>query len=63
MRIVVESAAIEDDIVVADLDLTLIPGSSGQRWMTGRRPELYSVLAERRGDERSARATRFDLKE
>lgn len=62
-RIVAESTAIEDDIVVADLDLALVSDSSGQRWMTGRRPELYSVLAERRGDERSARATRFDLKE
>ena len=62
-RIVAESTAIEDDMVVADLDLSLVPNSSGQRWMTGRRPELYSLLTERRGDERSPRATRFDLKE
>lgn len=62
-RIVAESTAIEDDMVVADLDLSLVPNSSGQRWMTGRRPELYSLLTERRGNERSARATRFDLKE
>ncbi|MBO9858829.1 nitrilase-related carbon-nitrogen hydrolase [Xanthomonas sp. A1809] len=60
-RIVAESTAIDDDVVVADLDLDLVTGSSGQRWMTGRRPELYHVLTERRGDERSARATRFDL--
>lgn len=62
-RILVESAAIGDDIVVADIDLTLVPESSGQRWMTGRRPELYGTLCVRRGDERSARATRFDLSE
>ena len=62
-RIVAECTAIEDDMVVADLDLTLVSASTGQRWMTGRRPELYSLLAERRGDERSARATRFDLNE
>jgi predicted amidohydrolase len=62
-RIIAESTAIEDDIVMATLDMTLVAKSSGQRWMKGRRPELYSVLAEHRGDERSARATRFDLKE
>lgn len=62
-RIVIESTAIEDDMVVADLDLTLVAESSGQRWMTGRRPELYTSLTQSRGDERSARATRFDLKE
>ena len=62
-RVVAESTAIEDDMVIANLDLTLVSGSSGQRWMTGRRPELYGVLTDRRGDERSARATRFDLKE
>ncbi|PYE39961.1 putative amidohydrolase [Rhizobium sp. PP-F2F-G20b] len=62
-RIVVESTAIEDDMVVANLDLTLVADSNGQRWMTGRRPELYTPLIERRGDERSARATRFDLQE
>lgn len=62
-RIVVESTAIEDDMVVENLDLTLVSDSNGQRWMTGRRPELYAPLTERRGDERSARATRFDLQE
>jgi predicted amidohydrolase len=62
-RIVAESAAIEDDMVVADLNLDLIPTSSGQRWMRGRRPDLYTILTERQGNERSARATRFDLSE
>lgn len=62
-RIITESTAIDDDIVAADLDLGLVPDSSGRRWMTGRRPELYSALVARRGDERSARATRFDLKD
>lgn len=58
-RIVAESTAAEDDMVVADLDLALIPDSSGRRWMRGRRPDLYRLLAETRGDETSARATRF----
>lgn len=59
-RVVVESTALGDDMVVADLDLCLIPGSSGQRWMTGRRPELYTILAERRGDERPMGSVRFN---
>ncbi|QNQ11382.1 nitrilase-related carbon-nitrogen hydrolase [Sphingomonas alpina] len=62
-RIVAESRSIADDIVIADLDLTLVRSSSGRRWMTGRRPELYAALTRRTGKERSARATRFDLAE
>ncbi|RYB03697.1 nitrilase-related carbon-nitrogen hydrolase [Lichenibacterium ramalinae] len=58
-RVVAESTAIEDDVVVADLALDLIPTSSGRRWMRGRRPDLYGIIAETRGDETSARATRF----
>jgi len=60
-EIVRESTAIEDDLVVADLDLDLVATSSGRRWLTGRRPEMYGVLTERRGNEKSARATRFGL--
>jgi predicted amidohydrolase len=60
-RIVAESTSIGDDIIIADLDLSLIPTRSGQRWMSGRRPELYTPLTTRTGKERSARATRFDL--
>lgn len=62
-RILAESTSITDDIVTATLDLDLVASSNGRRWMTGRRPELYDVLAKRRGDERSARAMRFDLSE
>lgn len=60
-EIVRESTALEDDLVVADLDLDLVATSSGRRWLTGRRPELYAVLAKRQGNEKSARATRFGL--
>lgn len=60
-RILAESAAIGDDLVLADLDPDLAATSSGRRWMQGRRPELYGLLATPRGDERSARATRFGL--
>ncbi|GLS06222.1 hydrolase [Chitiniphilus shinanonensis] len=58
-RILAETWAAADALVVADLDLTLLPLCSGRRWMQGRRPELYGILTERRGDERNAREARF----
>ena len=58
-RILAESTAIEDDLVVADLDLDLLPLSTGRRWIRGRRPELYGILAERRGDELPPLEARF----
>lgn len=57
--IVAESGALEDDVVLADLDAALLPSSSGRRWMRARRPELYGVLAERTGREEETRAVRF----
>jgi len=58
-RIVAETWEAGDAMVVADLDLGLIDMSTGQRWLRGRRPELYGILAERRGDELDPRAARF----
>lgn len=46
-------------VVVADADLSEIPLSSGRRWMRGRRPELYSRLVQRTGQELGPRAARF----
>ncbi len=43
-EIITESAAIDDDIVTAELDLTLLDSSLGRNWIRGRRPELYSPL-------------------
>jgi predicted amidohydrolase len=45
-RILAESMSIGDDIVIAELDPQLIDRSTGQRWMRGRRPELYGALVE-----------------
>lgn len=59
--IVGESASLDDDMVVAQLDLSLIATSSGRRWMRGRRPELYARLTERDGTELSPHATRFGI--
>jgi (R)-amidase len=58
-RILAETWAAADAMVGADLDVTLVPTSTGQRWLRGRRPELYGILAERRGDERSPHDVRF----
>lgn len=61
-RIVEESCAIEDDIVIADIDLSLLADSSGRRWLTGRKPELYSVLTTRLGNEQDPISVRFGKK-
>lgn len=58
-RIIGESRSIGDDLIVADLDLDLLPLSTGRRWLQGRRPELYGILTERAGTERDPRAARF----
>jgi predicted amidohydrolase len=58
-EIIAETWAARDDTVTADLDLGLVPLSSGRRWMRGRRPELYEILTQRRGDELGAREARF----
>ncbi|MGG5839323.1 nitrilase-related carbon-nitrogen hydrolase, partial [Huaxiibacter chinensis] len=58
-RIVSETGAYEDTMVLADLDLELLAMSSGRRWIHGRRPELYGILSEPQGYERDARTARF----
>jgi predicted amidohydrolase len=58
-RVVAETDAADDAMVVADLDLSLIPMSTGRRWLKARRPELYGDLTVRTGEERDTRAVRF----
>ncbi|MEU5864360.1 MULTISPECIES: nitrilase family protein [unclassified Nonomuraea] len=58
-RILGETWKAGDDMVIADLDLSLLPLSTGRRWLQGRRPELYDILTRRFGDEREPRAARF----
>ncbi|WP_394788530.1 nitrilase-related carbon-nitrogen hydrolase [Rhodoferax sp.] len=60
-RILAETWAAADAMVVADLDLQLIDMCTGQRWLRGRRPELYASLAQRRGDELGPLQARFSL--
>jgi predicted amidohydrolase len=58
-RILVESRAARDDMVVADLDASLIETSSGRRWLRARRPELYEGLTRPTGNEKPTRRVRF----
>lgn len=58
-EILVESAKIDDDMVVADLDAEVLPTSSGRRWLEARRPELYRPLTVPTGRERDTRSVRF----
>jgi predicted amidohydrolase len=58
-RILKESVAIEDDLVIADLDPTLLQNCTGRRWMLSRRPELYAFLATKTGKERPTHLVRF----
>lgn len=58
-RILTETWKAEDAIVVADMDLTMVPGSTGQEWFKTRRPELYSSLAVPTGREVDTRTARM----
>ncbi|MBZ4673297.1 MAG: Nitrilase/cyanide hydratase and apolipoprotein N-acyltransferase [Spirochaeta sp.] len=58
-EVLAESKAIGNDMVRAELDLSLIPTSNGRRWMKARRPELYSLIAQRTGEEEETRKVRF----
>lgn len=58
-RILTETWAPEDTMVTADIDLSLIPMSTGRRWLKGRRPDLYTILTHHFGDERDPRTARF----
>ena len=59
-EVLAESGKADDDMVVADLDAEVLETSSGRRWMTARRPELYKPLSVPTGRERDTRSVRFD---
>ncbi len=58
-RIITETHALDDAMVVADLDPALLHNCTGQRWILTRRPDLYAMLAKPTGRERDTRAVRF----
>jgi predicted amidohydrolase len=58
-EVVAESHEAGDALVVATLDASVLPTSSGRRWLRARRPELYEPLIRRTGQEQETRGVRF----
>lgn len=58
-RIVVETCKAGDDMVIADIDLSLVDGSTGRSWISTRRPELYEEMTRPSGNEISTREAIF----
>ena len=58
-EVIAETRESGDDIVMADLDASLLPTSSGRRWLRARRPELYESLTRPTGLEQETRRVRF----
>lgn len=58
-RILQETASPGDDMVIADLDLDLLPMSQGRRWLKIRRPELYTIFTQPQLDALSTRDARL----
>ena len=61
-RILAETCRAGDDMVVADLDASILTQSTGRRWLRTRRPELYGPLTVPTGIEEDTRKVRFDKK-
>jgi N-carbamoylputrescine amidase len=60
-EVIVETCEPKDAMVVADLDASLQPTSSGRRWLKARRPELYGPLTRRTGEEIETYRVRFGV--
>ena len=58
-RILSETWKAKDDMVIADLDMSLLENCTGRRWRKARKPDLYVPLTELTGDEVSPRKARF----
>lgn len=58
-EVIAETCEAGYDMVVADLDASLVPTSSGRRWLRARRCQLYESLTRRTGQEQDTRHVRF----
>lgn len=58
-RIIGETNKAGEEMVIADLDASLLEQSTGRRWLRARRPELYGPLVQPTGQERDMRTVRF----
>jgi len=58
-RILAETGKAGDDLVLADLDASLLAESTGRLWIRARRPQLYGPLAVPTGQECETRKLKF----
>jgi len=59
-RILAETWKAGDDMVVADLDASLLAKATGRLWIQARRPALYSELSLATGRERDVHELKFE---
>ena len=59
-RVIVEASEPCEQMVIADLDLSMRDRATGTRWIRARRPELYGTLSENTGNEEATRSVRFE---
>lgn len=59
-RVLAETWKADDDMVIADLDASLLADSSGRRWIRARRPQLYTPLTVPTGLECDTRTLKFE---
>jgi predicted amidohydrolase len=59
-RILAETWKAADDVVVADLDASLLERATGRLWMQARRPDLYRELSVPTGRERDAHQLKLE---
>jgi predicted amidohydrolase len=59
-RVLAETGKAGDDMVVADLDASLLDKATGRLWMQARRPELYRELAVPTGRERDVHQLKLE---
>ena len=58
-RILNETWQAGDDMVIADLDMSMQSMCTGRRWLRGRKPHLYGPLTQETGEEIDPRTARF----
>jgi predicted amidohydrolase len=59
-RILTETWAAADAMVICDLDPALLEHATGREWIAARRPEMYDLLTRRTGMERDTRELKFN---
>jgi predicted amidohydrolase len=59
-RVLAETSKAADDMVVADLDASLLEKATGRLWMQARRPDLYREIAVPTGRERDVHQLKLE---